>query len=101
MANIEGGSFRCFKDGYETDSVQDWNKHCSTPEGTSTHITEEGYTACISCGVRIEYTDLPFHPLEDDGSKGIALRCDDCSQKLIGNVKITKVPTTTSKGGKK
>ena len=87
MAMIEGGNFLCYKDGFTTESIDEWNKHCSKEEGSSTHITEEGSTTCVLCHTEIEFKELPFHPLKPDGSKGIALKCESCEQKTVGKVK--------------
>lgn len=87
MSLIEGAAFHCFKDGFETTSIDEWNAHCSKSEGDSTHITEEGSTACIICSTKIEFKDLPFHPLKVDGSKNIQLKCEPCETKTMGKVK--------------
>jgi hypothetical protein len=91
MSLVEGGEFICYKDGFRTANKDEWNEHCSQPEGDSTHITEQGSTVCITCGIGIEFTDLPFHPYKADGSKGIALKCEECENKTIGNVKRKSV----------
>lgn len=83
MALIEGGAFRCYIHNFETESIDKWNKHCTTEEGH----TETGNTLCITCGQRIHFTDLPFHPLDVRGSKNIQLRCEECDQKTTGKVK--------------
>lgn len=87
MSLVEGGEFHCHKDGFTTESVADWNEHCSREEGGSTHILEYGTTACIICGTGIEFSDLPFHPIKPDGSKGVSLKCEECEVKSLGNVK--------------
>ena len=87
MSLIEGGDFICYKDGFRTSEVSEWNDHCSREEGGSTHIKEQGSTCCTNCGVRFEFTDLPFHTIKADGSKGIALKCEECDMKTTGQVK--------------
>jgi hypothetical protein len=83
---IEGGGVLiCFRHDYETRSIQEWNKHCDDGD----HF-EEGNTLCNVCGERIEFTGLPYHPFDANGSKNISLRCDDCDSKRRGSVKITK-----------
>ena len=42
------------------------------------------------CGVKIIFTDLPWHKLAADGSKNIQLRCEDCDSKMVGQVKRSK-----------
>lgn len=86
MSIIEGGAtFRCGVHAYETTSIDDWNDHChNNPEHT-----EEGWTKCVSCGTDIQFSGLPFHKLGPDGSKNIALRCEECETQMMGNVKRT------------
>ena len=75
-------------DGFKTASIDEWNAHCSKPgDDGSTHIKEEGSTGCRICGVAVEFSDLPFHPLKRDGTKGISLLCESCEQKSVGKVK--------------
>lgn len=83
MALIEGPGFHCYLHDFDTNDVAEWNFHCTTAEG---HY-EMGTTICITCGNQIEFTNLPFHPLLPDGSKGIALKCEDCETKTTGKVK--------------
>lgn len=85
MALIEGPAFHCYTHGFETNNVAEWNDHCF---GNDEH-TEQGTTACSSCGVVIEFTDLPFHKLGLDGSKNISLKCESCETKSTGKVKRT------------
>lgn len=87
MALVEGGAFHCYIHDFETPSIEEWNNHCF---GDDQH-TEQGTTVCISCGVVIEFTDLPFHKLGPDGSKGIALKCEACDTKTTGKVKRSVV----------
>ena len=85
MSIIEGGGiFKCSRHEFETESIDDWNDHCSDGD----HF-EEGNTVCTNCGERIEFSGLPYHPFKADGSKGIALQCDDCADAIRGNAKIT------------
>jgi hypothetical protein len=110
MALIEGGSFKCDTSNFETSSIDEWNEHCLSH---NIH-TESGSTACIVCRTPIEFTDLPFHPLDARGSKNIALKCPECDEKTRGSVKINTVKavktvqpaepaitTTTTKGANK
>ena len=83
---IEGGDFECYIHDYKTNKIDEWNAHCME----SDEHTEEGTTACTRCGAVIEFHNLPFQPIKDDGSKGIALQCPDCSQKSQGSATITK-----------
>jgi hypothetical protein len=87
MAFIEGGVFKCDKHGIETASVEEWNDHCY---GNPEH-TESGTTVCRSCGVAIEFSELPFHKLDVAGSKNISLTCPKCEQQAEGTVKRTVV----------
>ena len=87
---IEGGRFECYMHDYQTGSIEEWNAHCME----SDEHTEEGTTACIRCGTVIEYSKLPYQPIKEDGSKGIALKCPDCSQKTQGSATITKRMTS-------
>lgn len=84
--SVEGGEFQCYIHNFRTANIDDWNNHCTNEEG---HY-EQGHTACITCGERIEFTDLPFHPIVN-GLKNIQLRCDDCDTKMRGKAKVTKL----------
>ena len=84
-----GGQFICRKHDFSTTSIDDWNDHC---DGNADHV-ESGSTVCISCGARIQFTDLPYQRIKPDGSKGIALKCEDCETSTVGSVKTTKIPT--------
>lgn len=93
MSIREGGDYICYKDGFQTGELDEWNKHCSTidPDTGTTHITEEGTTQCITCGIGIEFKNLPFHPINNIGSKNIQLKCEDCEEKTVGKVqRVTK-----------
>ena len=83
---IEGGDFECYMHDFKTRSIEEWNAHMMDTPGHS----EEGTTACTRCGAIIEFSGLPYHPIKDDGSKGIALQCPDCSEKTHGTATITK-----------
>lgn len=83
---IEGGNFRCISTGFETGDRKEWNEHAIE---CGRH-TERGTTSCVGCGEVIQFEDLPFVPFAIDGSKPIALRCDDCEESMRGNVKVTK-----------
>jgi DNA-directed RNA polymerase subunit RPC12/RpoP len=83
---LEGGDFRCDPTGYKTTSVNKWNEHCINE--CDLH-GETGSTACITCGVGIEYKHIPFFPLAEDGSKNIQLQCPDCSERTRGKGQIT------------
>ena len=85
MAMIEGGQFICYLHNFKTASVKDWNDH-----GLTKGHTESGTTRCILCNDIVEFTDLPFHPIRQDGSKGISLKCEECDSKTVGSVKRTK-----------
>ena len=83
---LEGGGFQCYLHDFKTTSVDEWNAHCME----SSEHTEEGTTACTRCGTIIEFSNLPFHPIKEDGSKGISLKCPDCSEKTQGTVTVRK-----------
>jgi hypothetical protein len=87
MALVEGGNFQCYIHDYETANISDWNEHCLNTEGH----TEEGTTTCTRCGVQVQFSGLPFHPIKEDGSKGIQLMCEDCSSQTHGNVQVKKI----------
>lgn len=87
MAFLEGGAFKCDKHDLETSDVTEWNEHCF---GNPEH-TESGTTVCRSCGVAIAFTNLPFHKLDNAGSKNISLKCPDCEAQSTGTVKRTVV----------
>ena len=89
MAVIEGGGeFICRKHDFRTRNIEEWNNHC---DGNPDHV-EMGTTVCTSCGARIEFTDLPYQRIGPDGSKGIALKCEDCTAKQAGTtVRTVKV----------
>lgn len=92
MAFVEGGAFKCSGQDFETESVAEWNKHCQE----HTVHTESGETRCITCGDKVFFEGLPFHPIDEKtGSKNIALRCEDCDNKTMGSVKRTS--TTSNK----
>lgn len=86
MGMIEGGDFECYIHDFKTRSIDEWNTHCMD----SDEHTEEGTTRCTRCGATIEFHNLPYQPIKDDGSKGIALQCPDCSEKTQGSVNINK-----------
>ena len=90
MAFIEGGPFICYKDGFQTNSVEEWNEHCSQPENGTTHITEEGNTLCNTCFVPLEYSNLPFVKFSKTGSKTISLRCEECTVKTMGTATLRR-----------
>lgn len=83
---IEGGDFECYIHDFKTRDIDEWNAHMMDTPGHS----EEGTTACTRCGAIIEFSGLPYQPIKDDGSKGIALQCPDCSEKTHGTATITK-----------
>jgi hypothetical protein len=90
---VEGGEFVCYKDGYKTDNIEEWNEHCSTIEDDgsgNTHIIDEGTTSCIVCGDLIEF-QIPFRPKKADGSKDIQLRCNECEEAATKGVKVKKI----------
>ena len=72
--SLEGGNFKCYVDGFETNSVKEWNAHCPG------HIFEEGSTRCRTCDKEIKFKNLPFHPFDELGHKNISLECPDCKQ---------------------
>lgn len=89
-ATIEGGNYRC-PHGIDTDSVDEWNKHCSDPENGH---TESGTTVCVSCGDPMIFINHPFFPIDAKGSKNVSLRCEECNEKfysLLKNNQIMKV----------
>ncbi len=86
MSVLEGTPFHCSIHDVTANSIEEWNSHCY---GNPEH-TDQGETACITCGVKIIFTDLPWHKLANDGSKNIQLRCEDCEQKMVGQVKRSK-----------
>ena len=76
--SIEGGSFVCSTHKYKTDSVKSWN----------THMMKEKHfdivdTKCVSCGTDI-HRQIPYQPIQADGSKGISLKCSNCEKKEKG-----------------
>jgi DNA-directed RNA polymerase subunit RPC12/RpoP len=87
MGMIEGGQFECYMHDFKTSNIEEWNSHCME----SDEHTEQGTTACIRCGTKIEFSNLPFQPITESGSKNIALKCPDCSQKTEAGATITKV----------
>jgi len=91
MALIEGSNFNCYIHKFETAKIVDWNKHCQS----SPHF-EQGTTACTSCGAVVEFSELPFAPLDATGSKNISLLCEDCDQRIRGKVTVKKVVKSVS-----
>lgn len=86
MSSIVGdGTLKCFLHDFETTDINEWNDHCIN-EGH----TEEGSTCCIGCGVRIEFSNLPYHPITPNG-KNIALRCDTCTESEINALQSSNV----------
>lgn len=81
-----GGEFKCRTHDFTTTDIEAWNDHC---DGDPIH-NEHGETACVLCGEKLYFKDLPYHRIGPDGSKNIALKCDDCHEKSHGNVKISK-----------
>ena len=86
MSFTEGGEFHCYIHDYKADTLDKWNDHCF---GNPEH-TESGQTACIACGVIVEFSDLPYHKIDPTGSKNISLRCEACESKMTGKVKRGK-----------
>lgn len=74
---IGNGPSRCnIHPEFETDDVEEWNKHCM-----ETGHTESGVTVCAGgCGMEVVYENIPYQPQTVRG-KGIELRCDMCIQK--------------------
>ena len=99
MALVEGGSFKCYLHDFESKTVKGWNEHCLSKP----HF-ESGSTGCANCSETIEFSNLPFHPLDAGGSKNIRLVCDDCNKKQNGDVvmtkKVVKTVSAQDKGGK-
>jgi DNA-directed RNA polymerase subunit RPC12/RpoP len=94
MAFVEGGAFKCSAHDFETESVAEWNQHC---RDNPIH-TESGETLCTSCGTKIFFEKLPYHPIDiNTGSKNISLRCEDCEDKMMGSVKRTSVKQVGAK----
>jgi len=84
MAMVEGGAFHCDKHDFHSESVAEWNKHGK--EFPDIHY-EFGETLCTTCGTKILFDHLPFHPIDErTGSKNISLRCDECDSKTMGSV---------------
>lgn len=87
MSILEGGGeFICSLHDFRTKSIDQWNDHCFD---NPAH-TEMGSTICIQCHERFDFTGLPFHKLSPDGSKNIALKCEECEAKTVGSVKRGK-----------
>lgn len=94
MAFVEGGAFKCSAHGIETESVAEWNEHCT---GNPAH-TESGETLCIKCGTKIFFEGLPYHPIDErTASKNISLRCDECEGKTVGSSKRTSIKQVEDK----
>lgn len=73
--SIEGGQFHCYIHDYKTDSIKSWNSHMMKQK----HF-DDVQTKCIECGADIQ-RQIPYQPIQADGSKGISLRCDKCEAK--------------------
>jgi hypothetical protein len=86
MSLLEGGNFKC-PTGFEAATKQEWNDH---NKECDLH-TMGGVTRCIECDDVIEFKGLPYQPFKVDGSLGIALKCEECQNKTIGHVKVTKL----------
>ena len=94
MAFVEGGAFKCSSHDFETESIKEWNEHC---KDNPSH-TEMGETLCVSCGDKVYFTDLPYHPIDErTGSKNISLKCEECDNKSVGKVKRSKSQSTKGK----
>lgn len=87
MSVIEGTPWHCYIHDFTTPNLDEWNTHCY---GNPEH-TDQGETACTTCGVKIIFTDLPWHKLAADGSKNIRLQCVECETKMVGQVKRSKI----------
>jgi len=88
MSMLEGGGFRCDAHEFRTNEIEEWNTHCY---GNPEH-TESGSTACTDCGIKVEFTGLPYHKIDPiTGSKNISLKCEECESKTMGTVKRTVV----------
>ncbi len=87
MSVIEGTPFNCHIHDVTANSIDEWNAHCF---GNPEH-TDQGETACYTCGTKIIFTNLPWHKLAADGSKNIKLQCEECEAQTKGQVKRSKV----------
>ena len=76
--SIEGGAFKCYIHGFETMDVREWNDHCAVAEGH----TEEGSTRCVMCDKELKFSNLPYHPFDEQGHKNISLTCPDCQPDM-------------------
>lgn len=86
MSIIEGGAFDCGIHNFKTESVDEWNKHC-----TEELHTESGVTHCTSCNEIIEFEDLPYKQFGPDGRKNVQLMCEDCQKATMGSGKVRKL----------
>ena len=84
MSVFEGGPFKCLKDDFTTTDVNEWNEHCSQPEGDSTHITESGVTPCAICKEELSIDGFPFVSFDNQGRKTYTIICEDCQSKQKG-----------------
>lgn len=92
MALVEGGSFKCGKHDFDSNSIEEFNAHClKYPDD---HY-ETGETGCMNCGKKVYFDRLPFHPIDPQtGSKNISLRCEDCEERVMGGVRRSSVKLT-------
>jgi hypothetical protein len=74
--SIEGGDFHCYIHDFRTDSIKSWNTHMMKQEHYDIVSTK-----CIECGTGFT-VEMPYQPIQADGSKNISLRCDACEAKL-------------------
>jgi hypothetical protein len=77
-ATTAGGNFRC-SHGIDTDDVDEYNNHCLDPENGH---TDSGTTTCIGCGEALVFEGIPYHKIDQAGSKNIQLRCEECDSTL-------------------
>jgi hypothetical protein len=77
-ATTTGGNFRC-SHGLDTDDVNEWNEHCSDSENG--HF-DSGTTTCIGCGEALVFENIPYHKIDQSGSKNIQLRCEECEDAI-------------------
>ena len=81
---------------FTTTSISEFNDHCTTTEGHR----DEGKTFAAVAVSSFTFS-IPFKPLGNDGSKGVAdmhIMCNDCDPEQDKEIKIVKAkPQARSK----
>jgi hypothetical protein len=83
MSILEGGEYKCFIHGFNTEDSEEWYKHCEAKDkdGNPSHM-QEGTSACIFC----QEPNIKYNvPYARPGTPKAAI-CDNCKSSQLGSV---------------